>query len=301
MLARSFRRILFAEFLIYLALAGALMEFADWTLCQAAATVLGFAAAIRAAGIAVTFVIAMRYASPVPPEHRLGLFGWLKLYFAELAAYVLLYNLYQPFERFFVGADRPLPQGRLPVLLLHGFVCNGGFMLPIKRFLEANGIGACTHDLEPVYADIDTYADAISKRVEAVCAASGTHQLVIVAHSMGGLAARAYLRKFGAGRVAKLLTLGSPHHGTVMAHLGAGENGKQMVPGNAWLEKLNEEAPGLPVVALFSHHDNVVAPQESAMLEGARIVRLSGVGHIAMPFSRRIQEAVLEEVSSAAS
>jgi pimeloyl-ACP methyl ester carboxylesterase len=37
---------------------------------------------------------------------------------------------------------------------------------------------------------------------------------------MGGLVARAYLARHGAGRVAKLVTMGSPHHGTSLARLG---------------------------------------------------------------------------------
>lgn len=295
MLAKIARRILFIELLIYLMTAAALMKFGGWTVCQAAAAVLGFGGALRAVGIAGTFAIAMSHLSTVPPEHRLGLPGWLKLYFSELASYTLLYSIYMPFEPWLVDNARPLPRGRLPVLLVHGYVCNGGFMLPLKRALEARGIGARTHDLEPIYADIDGYADALARRVEQVCADAGSDKLIIVAHSMGGLASRAYLRKFGNARVAKMVTLGSPHHGTVMANFGMGANGRQMVPGNAWLEQLNQTALTVPTVAVFSHHDNIVAPQDSALLEGARNVSLSGIGHVTMPLSRRIQEIVLEE------
>jgi len=39
--------------------------------------------------------------------------------------------------------------------------------------------------------------------------------------------------------------------------------------------------------------------QESAVLAGAKIVRLSGMGHVSMPFSRRIREIALEEILSA--
>jgi hypothetical protein len=99
--------------------------------------------------------------------------------------------------------------------------------------------------------------------------------------------------------VAKLITLGTPHHGAVTARLGAGENARQMVPGNAWLQRLNEEALALPVVSVFSYQDNVVSPQESSILAGAKIVPLSGMGHVSMPFSRRVREVALEEVLAA--
>ena len=211
----------------------------------------------------------------------------MRLYFAELGAYIVLYNLYQPFERLFAGAEmlQPLPRGQLPVLLVHGYVCNRGFMLPLRRYLGEHGVSAYSHNLEPVYADIDSYADGLARRIEEICAATGADQLVILAHSMGGLAARAYLRRHGARRVAKLITLGTPHHGTVTARMAAGKNGRQMVPGNAWLKQLNEETPNLPVVSVFSHQDNIVVPQDSAALAGAKIESLSGMGHVSMPFS----------------
>ena len=301
MLARAFRHVLLMELIIYVALGWCLVRFAGWLWLEAAATALGCAVAMRALGIAATFAIAGRYASPTPPEHRPGPVGWLRLYFAELGAYVLIYNLYQPFEPLLMGEERlqPLPPGPLPVLLVHGYVCNRGFMLPLRRYLGAHGVSAYSHNLEPVYADIDSYADGLARRIEDICAATGADKLVILAHSMGGLAARACLRKHGARRVAKLITLGTPHHGTVLARLGAGENGRQMVPGNAWLEQLNGTALGVPAVSVFSHQDNIVSPQDSAVLAGAKIVHLSGMGHISMPFSRRVRESALEEILAA--
>ena len=172
-------------------------------------------------------------------------------------------------------------------------------MLPLRRYLGEHGVSAYSHNLEPVYADIDSYADGLAQRIEDICAATGADKLIILAHSMGGLAARACLRKRGARRVAKLITLGTPHHGTVLARLGAGENGRQMVPGNAWLEQLNGTALGVSAVSVFSHQDNIVSPQDSAVLAGAKIVPLSGMGHVSMPFSRRIREIALQEILAA--
>ena len=301
MLARAFRRILLIELLIYVAAGCGLVRLAGWDWVDAALTLFVFALALRALGIAITFIMAGRHASPVPPEHRLGLAGWLKLYFSELGAYILIYTLYQPFEGLLMGTEKPQPspQGRLPVLLLHGYVCNRGFLLPLRRYLRAHGIHAYSHNLEPVYAGIDSYADGLARHIEKILTDTGAEKLVILAHSMGGLVARAYLRKHGSRHVAKLITLGTPHQGTVMARLGAGENGRHMVPGNAWLRRLNEDAPTLPVVSVFSHHDNIVLPQESAVLAGAKVVRLSGMGHVSMPFSRRVREVVLEEILAA--
>ena len=301
MVARAFRRVMLLELFFYLVLGWSLGHYAGWSATEAATAALGCAIAIRAVGIAVTFAIAGHYASPAAPELRPGLVAWLRLYLAELIAFVLAYNLYQPFERLLTGEERlqPLAPGHLPVLLVHGYVCNRGFMLPLKRFLGAQGVTAYTHNLEPAYADIDSYVDALARRIEEICAATGAGKLVIVAHSMGGLAARAYLRKHGARQVAKLITLGTPHHGTALARLGAGRNGQQMVPGNPWLDRLNEATLAVPTVSAFSYQDNIVSPQESAALAGAKNVDISGMGHISMPFSRRVGEIALEEILAA--
>lgn len=302
MLARAFRRILLIELLLYLVAGCGLVRFAGWHWAEAAYALIALALALRALLIATTFIIAWRLSDPVPAGHRLGLGGRLKLYFAELGACILLYTLCQPFEDLFMHTETAQPslQGRLPVLLLHGYVCNRGFMLPLGRYLRAHGISAYGHNLEPVYAGIDSYADGLARRIEEIRAATGADKLVILAHSMGGLAARAYLRKHGTRHVAKLITLGTPHQGTEMARLGAGENARQMVPGNAWLQGLNEDTPALPVVSVSSYQDNIVVPQEGAVLAGAKNVRLSGMGHVTMPFSRRIREVALEEIAAAA-
>ncbi len=300
MIARAFRRMLLIELLAYLAIGWGLARHAGWSWGLATAAALGCALALRAIAIAATFGVAARYASPAPPELRPGPVAWLRLYFSELCAYVLAFNLYQPFETLLMGKERhaPLPPDRLPVLLLHGYSCNRGVMLPLRRRLGARGVSAYTHNLEPAFADIDSYADALARRIEEICAATGADKLVIVAHSMGGLAARACLRKHGARRVAKLITLGTPHHGTALARLGLGANARQMVPGNAWLERLNAAAPAVATVSVFSYQDNFVVPHEGAALAGAKNLRLSAIGHLSMPFSRRICEIALEEMGA---
>jgi hypothetical protein len=301
MLARALRRVLLIELLFYVAAGCGLVRFAGWEWPDAGLAVLAVALALRALGIAATSIIAARHASPAPRGHRLGFAGRLRLFFSELGAYIVIFNLYQPFEELLRGTEKlqPLPHGRLPVLLLHGYMCNRGCMLALRRYLRARGVSAHTHNLEPVYADIDAYADGLARRIAEIRNATGADQLVILAYSMGGLAARAYMRKYGARRVAKLITLGTPHYGTAMARLIAGESGRQIVPGNTWLQRLNADAPGLPVVSLFSYQDSMVVPQESAALAGAKIVRLSGIGHLGMPLSRRVGEIVLEEIRAA--
>jgi triacylglycerol esterase/lipase EstA (alpha/beta hydrolase family) len=119
---------------------------------------------------------------------------------------------------------------------------------------------------------------------------------------MGGLVARAYLRDHGAAKVARLVTIGAPHHGSVHAHLGAGENARQMEPGSRWLEALARSEEGrlsLPFTSIFSHHDNFVAPQTSSVHPAARNIGLAAIGHVSLAFSRRVLEMVAAELDAA--
>jgi len=151
----------------------------------------------------------------------------------------------------------------------------------------------------------------IEARVRELCAATGATRIAIVAHSMGGLAARAWMRSYGkpaygkpaygkpaygSARVARLVTLGTPHHGTALARFGLGANAVQMRRDSAWLRDLAAaEGPDVRarIVSLYTHHDNIVAPQDSSVLPGARNVAFGGIGHVALGSNPRVLAEVL--------
>lgn len=301
MLARGLRWILAVELIAYV-LAGywlvAKQYSGPWV---ATGIMVAVALGIRAFVIAVTFVAAQIYHSPVPPAKRLGPLAATRMVLEEYLAFILVFTIVQPFERFFTREDQlsPVAKGRLPVLLVHGYECNRGFWWRIRPRLEAEGWTVATLSLEPVFIGIDQYADVIARRVAEVCEATAAGQVILVAHSMGGLAARAYVRRHGSGRVARLVTLGSPHHGSRLAALGMGENARQMVPDCAWLNEANQlHTCPLPkdTVSIYSYHDNYVMPQASAVLPGARNIGVSGVGHLSMAINSRFLNQVLDEL-----
>jgi triacylglycerol esterase/lipase EstA (alpha/beta hydrolase family) len=195
------------------------------------------------------------------------------------------------------------PSGPEPVLLVHGYVNNAGALFILWREIKASGHGTYTVNLEPVYADIDTYAELLEKRLAAVQASENGRPVALVCHSMGGLAARAYLRKYGAKRVSRLVTLGAPHGGTALARAALGKNGRQMRQGSAWLEALAAHECGTwpcPVTSIYSRDDNIVAPQLSAHLEGAENIALDGIGHVTLPMVHQVARLVATELSTGA-
>jgi triacylglycerol esterase/lipase EstA (alpha/beta hydrolase family) len=262
----------------------------------AAALALGLVALVRLAISVNNFRMAARAASATPAGHVLGWREALRLFWQEFSSSMLATSWHM------LHPNRSLHLGNgLPVLLLHGYGCNSGYWVHLSARLRRDGISHAALDLEPIAGSIDGYADSIEQALQRLCKAAGAKHAVIVAHSMGGLAARAYLRRYGAARVARVITVGTPHHGTVLANLGPGENARQMRHGSPWLAALaaseTTEIRAL-FVSLWSHHDNIVAPQDSSFLPGARNIAFSGVGHVALGADARILRAVLDEIAA---
>ncbi len=220
---------------------------------------------------------------------------------AECLAYFALFAIVQPFERLFRrGRGQELMPGQKhAVMLVHGYFCNRGLWWWLAARLRAHGLPAKAIDLAPPLGSIDTLAGVLHGQIEACLRESGKEKLMLVTHSMGGLVARAYLKRHGSTRVAKMITLACPHHGTRLAYLGFGRNARQMQPGSAWLCNLSQAGrPPVPAVSIWSAGDNFVAPQTSSRLEGAKDIVLGGLGHLSFAFSRRVLALLIEELSS---
>jgi predicted alpha/beta hydrolase family esterase len=189
------------------------------------------------------------------------------------------------------------------VILLHGIYCNAASWWWMRRRLVSRRIGPVyTLDVESPLSSIDSYAQQLARFIEQVRAATGAERVVLVGHSMGGLVARACIALPGlASQVVKLLTLGTPHHGSRHACLGIGANSHQLETDSDWLCRLNAnpDSMAVPIVSIYSRHDNLVAPQESAVLPGAKLIALDGVGHLSLLFDRVVAKLLCDAIEEA--
>ena len=253
--------------------------------------------------VVVTFATAALYAGPRPAEMRIGWCARVQCWLGEIASGLIIILVTMPLERLLMR--RNVPARRVdawPVLMVHGYINNSGSAWTLHNELVQQGFGVHTLNLEPTYTDIENYVPRIEARVRNILERTGAERLVLIGHSMGGLALRAYLRRVPDAPLAQLITLGSPHLGTEGARIAAGRNGKQMRVGSAWLEQLAaDEAKRTPrwpcpVLSIFSYDDNIVFPQANAMLEGARNLPLAGIGHMSLPMSRNLAKLVAREI-----
>jgi pimeloyl-ACP methyl ester carboxylesterase len=279
-------------------LAGAWLLPARWVRWpQLLACSVGGIVFVRAAMVALSYHFAWRARTPREEHLRLGLAAALSMFAREVGAQVLAFGILQPLAVFFTPRDEGNAGSGTPILLVHGLWCNAAVWWRLARRLRESGAGPVfTLSLEPPLADIDLLARQLQRRIEEVCAASGASRIALVAHSMGGLVARAYLRRWGTARLARLVTLGSPHQGSALAALSFGRSVEQMRPGNPWLEELakGEAFPAeISCVSLYSVHDNLVAPQASSALPHMTNIPLAGVGHVELLFRRDVADRVV--------
>ena len=282
---------MWTAFSVALLTAGGIAMYAGWAFTMAARgapvwlLVVGaplLYGAIVLVIMAVYFATAWLYRAERPPQSRIGLAATLRLVVNEYRA-LLGSAARMVFYRFLVSDPAPAA-AQAPVLLLHGVLCNAGVWASFARRLGARGVRPVyTISYGPPLASIDLFADQFAQKIDAILSATGAKAVIVVAHSMGGLVALAYCRKYGAHKIRRLISLATPYHGSIHAMCFPGVCLTELRPRSVWLRRLHRRAFTMPPISsIWSWHDSMVAPQTSCKLKGAQNIALVGVGHNAM-------------------
>ncbi|MGW1952485.1 esterase/lipase family protein [Streptomyces sp. NPDC001920] len=197
---------------------------------------------------------------------------------------------------------------RPPVVLLHGFIDNRSVFVLLRRSLAQHG----RHQVEslnysPLTCDIRAAAELLGRHIEEICERTGSRQVDMVGHSLGGLIARYYVQRLGGDlRVRMLVTLGTPHSGTRVVPLAnAHPIVRQMRPGSPVLEELAGPAPGCRTrfVSFWSDLDHLMVPLETACIDHpdllAQNIRVSGIGHLALPVHPAVATGIRQALDTA--
>jgi triacylglycerol lipase len=213
-----------------------------------------------------------------------------------------------------VGALPPVQRGLVvgdveaagtPILLLHGMVDNGSIFTVLRRGLTRRGFGQVVPvNYSPLTMDVRVAARRLAETVEDLVATTGYRRVHMVGHSLGGLVARYYVQRLGGdARVHTLVTLGTPHSGTVPAYFLPLRLGRQLRPGSDLMTELAGPAPGCRTrfLAYWSDLDQMIIPKTAAQLHHpdlvARNIRVRGVGHLSFAIDRRVVHEIGVELA----
>lgn len=175
-----------------------------------------------------------------------------------------------------------------PVLFIHGINGSSAEFDVMRARLAQDGWPAdrlFAIDFEdPQWGCNVDNAATIATEVTRILAVTGAPRIDLVAHSMGTLSSRHFVKFLGGlAHVNTYVTLGGLHHGNRLACLSPLDVcvWKELCPSQEFLSALNEDpaTPGdLAWVSIYSTDDGTV-PTSSSELDGAENIEVSGVVH----------------------
>jgi triacylglycerol lipase len=199
-----------------------------------------------------------------------------------------------------------------PVLLVPGYGGDTGSLNVLASRIRVSGRPATVLKLPgtgtgSLIADAAVLNAAVDRALR-----RGAPSVDVIGYSAGGVVALLWARHDdGAARARRIITLGSPFHGTQLAAIAQellpGECPaacRQLVPGSSLLASLDVASPaGLPPwLSLWSTDDIVVTPPDSARLPGAIDVAVQTVcpalklSHTQLPSSPAVIAMVLAAI-----
>lgn len=197
--------------------------------------------------------------------------------------------------------------GRVPIVFVHGLAGHPGNFLPMRTYFRAMGRPRTHAVALPPDCSVEVLGGVLADTLEAAAAHAPDGVVDVVAHSLGGLVARAALleleRRSSSARVGTLVTLGTPHAGSHLARYANTVTTRDLRPGSALLERLDAQLPwrGPPaqprLVAFWSKADVIILPAEASTVDGAVNRELPGLSHNGLLLSPTAWDAVYREVS----
>lgn len=192
----------------------------------------------------------------------------------------------------FTGASPASGAQLPPVLLVHGFESSPATFATMAARLVRGG--------RTVYAIALPGQDNVvnAGAIRAFVAAHHLWQVDIVAHSMGGLSSRWFIKFLrGSVIVRHYVALGTPQYGLWLACLAPPDGGGQMCPIDDFLGRLNagDDTPGATkYTSISSTGDGIVPPWSARLDGGACLVQDNGVSHFALLADTRVYRQVVD-------
>lgn len=186
--------------------------------------------------------------------------------------------------------------GTVPVVLVHGYFQNRVDFLYLASRLRRAGCGpivACNFFWPQ---PLESSSATVARFVDRVLRETGAPAVDIVTHSTGGIFALDLLeQRPEVIRRAALLAL--PGRGVVWRGPVVGASGSQLRANSRFLAtRSNEVRADVPVLSVYSLHDNMVHPAATSELTGPAVtnVQVEDLGHLSILFDRAVADEVCD-------
>ncbi|HXR29958.1 MAG TPA: triacylglycerol lipase [Solirubrobacterales bacterium] len=190
-----------------------------------------------------------------------------------------------------------------PILFVHGYARSASdWNTMIGRF-EKDGwpksyLSAYSYDTSQ--SNVVDAEKEVKPRVEALLKVTGASKVDIIAHSMGSLNSRWYVKFLGGEtKVDEWVSLGGPNHGTDFANFCFSTSCIEMRIGSKFLAELNagDETPGaVNYGTWWSPCDSIINPDSSVPLAGATNTETACISHLALTSDATVYSQVREFV-----
>lgn len=184
------------------------------------------------------------------------------------------------------------------VVCVHGYTGSGSNFSSLHTYLRIQGwsssqLHAITYQ-NPYDASANvSNANQLRNFVNNVRSTYGVSKVDLVAHSMGGLSSRYYLRELGGhNNVGAMVTLGTPHYGVL---LGPGD----LSSISSFLRNLNsgDLTPGSVNYTSIRSSADLLVPESSAYISGWNNIRVHLIGHLGLLTSSTVHRHVRDNLT----
>lgn len=219
--------------------------------------------------------------------------------YLRLLVYQLIYVTVAPAEIILRGrrkpgaADKDSAADKPVVVLIHGYLSTPSHWLFHKLNLKRAGYGdVLRFYYNPFSGTLTDWAGSLTRSLEE---RFPSRTVILAGHSLGGLVAIRAASMMPEGRVAKVVTMGSPIEGTLMARFALTPVARQLTRGSPAIQEIGKEIKSLKaeLVCCWSRWDTVIVPPQSAAPEDANCVELAGLGHSGYCFDSRVIRSII--------
>ena len=189
-----------------------------------------------------------------------------------------------------------------PILFVHGYVESASLWNTMIGRFEKDGYPKSYLSAYSYNTSQSNKVDAeeVKSKVESLLKTTGATKVDIIAHSMGSLNSRYYIKNLGGeSKVDDWVSLSGPNHGTETANFCFSTSCVEMRVGSTFLKELNatDETPGaVNYGTWWSPCDEIINPDESVILSGASNHKTACMTHTALTTDETVYKEVREFV-----